>query len=94
MGGGDQVASLNKFVQFGVEKQMAVGGALFELETLRAVPDNARVGWVDNQWWWEQPTGVPREGIFQRHQATHGKPGKRTKLVRLRVGENGLYNGQ
>ena len=55
MGGGDQVASLKQFVQFGLEKQMAVGGALFELETLRAVPDNARVGWWTMEWWWEQP---------------------------------------
>ena len=55
MGGGDQVASFKQFVQFGLEKQMAVGGALFELETLRAVPDNARVGWWTMEWWWEQP---------------------------------------
>jgi len=36
MGGGDQVASLKQFVQFGLDKQMAVGGALFELESIRA----------------------------------------------------------
>ena len=39
MGGGDQVNSLKQFVQFGLEKQMAVGGTLFELESLRAVPN-------------------------------------------------------
>src|SRR5579871_4885714 len=37
MGGGDQVASLKQFVQFGLDKQMAVGGTLFELESIRAV---------------------------------------------------------
>ena len=34
MGGGDQVASLKQFVQFGLDKQMAVGGAVFELESM------------------------------------------------------------
>jgi branched-chain amino acid transport system substrate-binding protein len=56
MGGGDQVSSLKQFVQFGLQKQMAVGGTLFELESLRAVPDEARVGWWTMEWWWDQPT--------------------------------------
>ena len=34
---------------------MAVGGTLFELECLRAVPDGARVGWWTMEWWWDQP---------------------------------------
>jgi branched-chain amino acid transport system substrate-binding protein len=55
MGGGDQVSSLKQFVQFGLQKQMAVGGTLFELESLRAVPDEARVGWWTMEWWWDQP---------------------------------------
>ncbi len=63
MGGGDQVASLKQFVQFGLDKQMAVGGALFELESLRAVPDNARIGWWTMEWWWDQP-GVPHVAEF------------------------------
>ena len=55
MAGSDQVNSLKQFVQFGLEKQMAIAGALFELETLRAVPDAARVGWWTMEWWWDQP---------------------------------------
>jgi branched-chain amino acid transport system substrate-binding protein len=55
MGGGDQVNSLKQFVQFGLDKQMAVAGALFELESIRAVPDAARVGWWTMEWWWDQP---------------------------------------
>jgi len=55
MGGGDQVNSLKQFVQFGLEKQMAVAGTLFELESVRAVPDEARVGWWTMEWWWDQP---------------------------------------
>src|SRR6185503_732613 len=52
-----------QFVQFGLDKQMAVGGALFELESLRAVPDNARIGWWTMEWWWDQP-GVPHVAEF------------------------------
>ena len=63
MGGDDQVASLKQFVQFGLDKQMAVGGALFELESIRAVPDGARIGWWTMEWWWDQP-GVPHVAEF------------------------------
>ena len=38
MGGGDQVSSLKQFVQFGMNKDMALGGALFEIESVRSVP--------------------------------------------------------
>ena len=55
MGGGDQVNSLKQFVQFGLHRQMAVGGALFELESMRAVPQDALVGWWTMEWWWDQP---------------------------------------
>jgi branched-chain amino acid transport system substrate-binding protein len=55
MGGSDQVNSLKQFVQFGLHKQMALGGTLFELESLRAVPDEARIGWWTMEWWWDQP---------------------------------------
>jgi branched-chain amino acid transport system substrate-binding protein len=63
MGGGDQVASLKQFVQFGLDKQMAVGGTLFELESIRSVPDAARIGWWTMEWWWDQP-GVPHVAEF------------------------------
>jgi branched-chain amino acid transport system substrate-binding protein len=63
MGGGDQVASLKQIVQFGLNKDMALGGTLFELESLRAVPDAARIGWWTMEWWWDQP-GVPHVKEF------------------------------
>jgi branched-chain amino acid transport system substrate-binding protein len=63
MGGGDQVSSLKQFVQFGLDKQMAVAGTLFEMESIRAVPDAARVGWWTMEWWWDQP-GVPHVTEF------------------------------
>lgn len=58
MGGGDQVNSLKQFIGFGLDKQMAVGGTLFELESLRAVPPEARIGWWTMEWWWNQPSNA------------------------------------
>lgn len=55
MGGADQVNSLKQFVQFGMDKEMAVGGALYELESMRAVPKEALTGWWTMEWWWDQP---------------------------------------
>ena len=63
MGGQDQVNSLKQFSQFGLDKQMAVGGSLFELESIHAVPDAARIGWWVMEWLWDQP-GVPHVAEF------------------------------
>jgi len=63
MGGADQVNSLKQFVQFGLDKEMAVGGALYELESMRAVPKEALTGWWTMEWWWDQPN-VPHVKEF------------------------------
>jgi branched-chain amino acid transport system substrate-binding protein len=78
MGGNDQVSSLKQFAQFGLDKQMAVGGALFELESLRAVPDEARIGWWTMEWWWDQPN-VPHVKEFSNaiKQRTGKQPSAR-----------------
>jgi branched-chain amino acid transport system substrate-binding protein len=55
MGGDDQVNSLEQIVRFGLAEEMAVGGALFELESILAVSDAARIGWWTMEWWWDQP---------------------------------------
>ncbi len=55
MGGVDQVNSLKQFVQFGLDKQMALGGSLLELESLLALPNEARIGWWVMEWYWNQP---------------------------------------
>jgi len=73
MGSGDQVNSLKQFVQFGLDKQMAVSGTLFELESLRAVPNEARVGWWTMEWWWDQPT-VP--GVKEFNEAIKARTGQ------------------
>jgi branched-chain amino acid transport system substrate-binding protein len=55
MGGEDQANSLRQIVRAGLTEDMAVGGALFELESILAVPDAARIGWWTMEWWWNQP---------------------------------------
>ncbi len=55
MGGQDQSRSLAQIVRYGLHQDMAIGGALFELESILAVPDSARIGWWTMEWWWNQP---------------------------------------
>jgi branched-chain amino acid transport system substrate-binding protein len=55
MGGLAQIDCMKQFVQFGMSKNMALGGALFELESIVAVPKDAQAGWWDMEWWWNQP---------------------------------------
>jgi branched-chain amino acid transport system substrate-binding protein len=63
MGGEDQVNSLEQIVRFGLAEEMAVGGALFELESILAVSDAARIGWWTMEWWWDQPD-IPAVNAF------------------------------
>jgi branched-chain amino acid transport system substrate-binding protein len=63
MGGDDQSHSLEQIAQFGMNQDMAVGGALFELESILSVSDAARVGWWTMEWWWNQPD-VPHVKAF------------------------------
>jgi len=55
MGGLTQINCMKQFTQFGLQKEMALGGALFELESVKAVPTEAQAGWWDMEWWWNQP---------------------------------------
>ena len=63
MGGLAQIDCMKQFVQFGMQKDMALGGALFELESIKSVPKDAQTGWWDMEWWWDQPK-VPEVGTF------------------------------
>jgi branched-chain amino acid transport system substrate-binding protein len=73
MGGEDQANSLRQIVRFGLMEDMAVGGALFELESILAVADTARIGWWTMEWWWNQPD-VPAIKAFDA--AMRGRTGK------------------
>ena len=63
MGGLAQIDCMKQFVQFGMNKDMALGGALFEIELVQAVPPTAQTGWWTYEWWWDQP-GVPHVKEF------------------------------
>ena len=63
MGGLAQINCMKQFTQFGMDKDMALGGALFELESIKRVPKDAQTGWWDMEWWWNQP-GVPHVAEF------------------------------
>src|SRR6202045_4526457 len=55
MGGLTQINCMKQFTQFGMQKEMALGGALFELESIKGVPPDAQTGWWDMEWYWNQP---------------------------------------
>lgn len=53
--GDDLVNSLKQATQFGLDKSMAIAGALNELEVVQALPESARIGWWTFEWYWDQP---------------------------------------
>jgi branched-chain amino acid transport system substrate-binding protein len=55
MGGLTQINCMKQFTQFGMQKEMALGGALFELESIKGCPPDAQAGWWTMEWWWNQP---------------------------------------
>lgn len=61
MGGQAQINCFKQFTQFGMGKEMGLGGALYEVEIIRGVPKEAQAGWWVMEWWWNQPNtpGVP-----------------------------------
>jgi branched-chain amino acid transport system substrate-binding protein len=56
--GSDMVNCLKQVAQFGIDKQIHVAGLQQELESLEAMPPEARVGIWMFEWYWKQP-GVP-----------------------------------
>jgi len=63
MGGLTQINCMKQFTQFGMQKEMALGGALFEFETVKALQPDAQAGWWVMEWWWNQPA-VPEAVKF------------------------------
>ena len=61
--GSDMVNCLKQIAQFGIGKQMHIAGLQQELESLEAMPPEARVGVWLFEWYWKQP-GVPHVEKF------------------------------
>jgi branched-chain amino acid transport system substrate-binding protein len=61
--GSDMVNCLKQIAQFGIEKQIHVAGLQQELESLEAMPPEARVGIWMFEWYWKQ-ANVPHVDQF------------------------------
>ena len=57
--GNDMVNCLKQIAQFGIDKQIHVAGIQQELESLEAMPPEARVGIWMFEWYWKQPGRTP-----------------------------------
>jgi branched-chain amino acid transport system substrate-binding protein len=53
--GQDLVNCMKQAAQFGLTKKFTIGGGLSELEVLRALPKEAKLGWWPLEWYWDQP---------------------------------------
>ena len=53
--GQDLVNCMKQAAQFGLTKKFPIGGGLSELEVLRALPKEAKLGWWTLEWYWDQP---------------------------------------
>jgi branched-chain amino acid transport system substrate-binding protein len=71
--GDDMINALKQAVQFGLHTRIHLAGAQQELEALRGLPPEARIGsWVF-EWYWKQP-GVPH--VVEFVEAIRKKTGK------------------
>ena len=57
--GNDMVNCLKQISQFGIDKQIHVAGTQQELESVEAMPPEARVGVWQFEWYWKQAAGTP-----------------------------------
>ncbi|MDD4887603.1 MAG: ABC transporter substrate-binding protein [Thiomonas sp.] len=71
LAGNDQVNCMKQIAQFGINKDIAVGGALFELEQAQALPEAARYGWWTMEWYWNQPNNPHVVDFVKRYTAAH-----------------------
>jgi branched-chain amino acid transport system substrate-binding protein len=72
--GSDMVNCLKQIVQFGIDKQIHVAGTQQELESLGALPPEARIGIWMFEWYWKQPnTPHLAEFVADIRKRTGGK---------------------
>ncbi|CDW92942.1 MULTISPECIES: ABC transporter substrate-binding protein [unclassified Thiomonas] len=71
LAGNDQVNCMKQIAQFGINKDIVVGGALFELEQAQALPEAARYGWWTMEWYWNQPNTPHVADFVKRYTAAN-----------------------
>ena len=70
--GSDMVNCLKQIVQFGIDKQIHIAGTQQELESLEALPPEARIGVWMFEWYWKQP------GVAARRASSSPTSARRT----------------
>jgi branched-chain amino acid transport system substrate-binding protein len=73
MGGLTQINCMKQFTQLGMQKEMSLGGGLFELESIKSCPPEAQTGWWDMEWWWNQPNVPEVVKFVADYRATMNK---------------------
>jgi len=86
--GNDMVNCLKQVAQFGIEKQIHVAGLQQELESLEAMPPEARVGIWMFEWYWKQPD-VPHVADFVA--AVRKQTGGKVPTARTWFGYTSVY---
>jgi branched-chain amino acid transport system substrate-binding protein len=86
--GSDMVNCLKQIAQFGINKQIHVAGLQQELESLEAMPPEARVGIWMFEWYWKQP-GVA--GVDEFVAAIRQRNGGKVPTARHWFGYTSLY---
>ncbi len=61
--GNDMINTMKQATQFGLNKDMGVGGPMMEMEVLESLPSSARYGLWNMEWYWNQPN-VPHVADF------------------------------
>lgn len=68
LAGDDQVTAMKQISQFGIDKEIHVGGALLELEQVAALPPAARYGFWTFEWYWKQPGNAHVADFVDRYK--------------------------
>lgn len=69
--GQDLVNCMKQAVQFGLQKKMAIGGGLSELEVMTALPKEAKLGWWTLEWYWNQPNTPHVKEWVEKYRKTY-----------------------
>jgi branched-chain amino acid transport system substrate-binding protein len=87
--GSDMVNCLKQIVQFGIDKQIHVAGTQQELESLEALPPEARIGVWMFEWYWKQQ-GVA--GLDQFVADVRKRTGGKVPTARTWFGYTSVYS--
>ncbi|MDA3920193.1 MAG: ABC transporter substrate-binding protein [Salinisphaera sp.] len=69
--GNDQINTLKQATQFGLNKDMGIGGPMMEMEVLEGLPDAARYGYWNMEWYWNQPNTPHVMDFVDRYKKAH-----------------------